>query len=116
MGQLTLEELERITSTHDKFKEELENNGGSPPQIETYLRQESCSMQVGLLWALGTTELDHRRRSGEAPSREEYEGRFWEPRYKPAIDLLFPEAASGTPGETTPHGSRYEILDELGRG
>jgi tetratricopeptide (TPR) repeat protein len=108
----------------DRF--EADWTAGRRPRIEDLLRAAAGLVRPALLRELLASELECRRRRGEAPERAEYLARF--PDYAHLVNIAFDEPSSGQKTRhdapsgldsekgSLPEVSGYEILDELGRG
>ena len=125
-GSLSKSAVQRLNQAWVRFEEAWKT--GSGPRIDDVLSAAPGPERLTLLWELIRLEVAYRRRSGEAPSPDEYLHRF------PDLDpdwlrrILDPDSHSQdtTCAETAPEGPcapaelaghpRYRILKRLGGG
>ncbi len=126
LGTLRLSEFERVVATCDRF--EAAWKGGDRLDIEQILFPCSDRERSELLPELLELELELRRKGGEQPTREEYQGRF--PDQEGLIDEVFSRAEETLSAPTvrapwlsgatiTGQGRQcgdYELLEEIAKG
>jgi serine/threonine-protein kinase len=101
-------QVQRLDQLCDRF--EAAWKAGQRPRIEDYLGAAPEPGYTELLRELIRLDVYYRRRAGDVPQREDYQGRF------PTLDptwLAQTLAASAPVGPSLPG---YEIVGELGRG
>lgn len=111
-------DLRRVVETCERF--EAAWNAGTPLRIEDILGAEADATGGRLLRELVALELELRRRAGQAPGLDEYEGRF--PGRDDDVRAAFGLAMSATSVRRHPAGvvggtsAGYEVVERLGRG
>jgi hypothetical protein len=127
-SSLPLSLTQRIDEVCNRF--DAAWRGGQRPRIEDFLQGVPDTERHPLLLELIALEVEHRRRTGEAPRPEEYQARF------PSLELagltVLQEPLPGgdplatvseektSPPDLAPHPLRvvgdYELLQEIARG
>jgi O-acetyl-ADP-ribose deacetylase (regulator of RNase III)/tRNA A-37 threonylcarbamoyl transferase component Bud32 len=110
----------RIDAVCQSFEEAWK--AGQRPRLEDYLGSAEGPERRALLRELLSLEWEYRTRIGEQPTAEEYRTRF--PDAVGVIDSLLasapmkscPSPARLIGGEPSPVLTRYEVLEEVGRG
>jgi formylglycine-generating enzyme required for sulfatase activity len=126
VDSLPLSALRRVVQTCDQH--EAAWQAGARPTIEDYLAASRDNERPTLFRRLLALEVELRRAAGEAPTTEEYSGRF--PQSRSVIEAVFADV-SAIPLRTPPNGTGktadgrscqplmlgdYQLLDVLGKG
>src|SRR4051794_5681274 len=85
MGEIPSDEWTWINAAANRFERAWKE--GERPRIKDFLAGAEGARAVGLLEELLRVELELRRRAGEAPTAEEYCGRF--PDNAEMVDAIF---------------------------
>ena len=115
-AELSVAQLRRVDKVCAAFEDAWKS--GQHPAIESYCSDVAEPERSAMLRELLLLDLDYHQRSGEAPSRADYNVRF--PADHAVIDGAFSFlATSGHPRPAVTPGQvfgDYELLEELGRG